>query len=148
MVRDAATGRLGSLVHGFVVPGLAGLRISTPIVGDRLRQGAAGSPEPVVRRTFAPSGTLHGRFEVCGTKKGAPVKAGFAVVREDGTMLAASPATPLGAARDGTLSRAFGIPLDGLPAGRYELVVVAEEEASGERAEVREAFVVSGPDGH
>jgi hypothetical protein len=137
---------MGSVVLDFVVPGPRGLRISRPILGDRLRQGAAGSPEPVVRRTFTPSGTLHGRFEVCGARKGAPVKAGFAVVAENGKLLAASPATPVGAARDGTLSRSFGIPLEGVPAGRYELVVVAENEATGDRAETREVFVVSDPE--
>jgi VWFA-related protein len=147
VVRDAASGRVGSLVLDFVVPGPAGLRISRPVLGDRLRRGAAGSPEPVVRRTFAASGTLHVQFEVCGAKKGAPVKAGFAVVRGDGTMIAASPATPISAARDGTLSRSFGIPLDGVPAGRYELVVVAEDEATGDRAETREAFVVADGEG-
>jgi hypothetical protein len=147
VVRDSSSGQVGSLLHEFVVPEQRGLRVSTPILSDRLRQGAAGSPEAIARRAFAPAGTLHGRFEVWGAKKGAPVKAGFAVVGEDGTMLAASPATPLVAAADGTLSRSFGIPLDGVPAGRYELVVVAQDEAGGERAETREAFVVSRPDG-
>ena len=66
-------------------------------------------------------------------------------VEQDGAMLAASPAAPLGAAADGTLSRSFGIPLEGVQAGRYELVVVAEDGATGARAEARAAFVVSGP---
>jgi VWFA-related protein len=146
VVRDAGSGRLGSLLQDFVVPATGGLRLSTPVLSDRLH--AAGNPEPIARRVFAPAGTLHGRFEVCGTKKGAPVKAGFTVRREDGGMLAASPATPLAPAADGSLSRSFGIPLDGVPAGRYELVVVAEDAATGERAETREAFAVSRPDGH
>jgi VWFA-related protein len=145
VVRDTQSGRLGSLVQDLVVPSTTGLRLSTPVLSDRLR--ATGNPEPIARRVFAPSGTLHGRLEVCGAQKGAgaSVKAGFAVLREDGAMLAASPAAPLGAAADGTLSRSFGIPLEGVQAGRYELVVVAEDGATGARAEARAAFVVSGP---
>lgn len=63
-VRDAASGRLGSLLRDFVVPAAGTLRLSTPVLGERLRAG--GVPDPVARRVFAPSGTLHGRFEVCG----------------------------------------------------------------------------------
>lgn len=146
VVRDAASGRLGSLLQDFVVPAAGGLRLSTPVLGDRLRPG--GVLDPVARRVFVPSGTLHGRFEVCGLgRRGgglARVKAGFAVVDEDGTVLAASPATPVAPGPDGSLSRSFGIPLDGVSPGRYELVVVAEDAATGERAESRVAFVVSG----
>jgi VWFA-related protein len=145
VVRDAASGRLGSLLQDFVVPPAGGLRLSTPVLGDRLR--AAGNPEPIARRVFAPSGTLHGRFEVwgAGRRRGeAPaVKAGFAVVRDDGTIVAASPATAVLPDPEGTLSRSFGIPLEGVAAGRYELVVVAEDGA--ERAETRARFVVAGP---
>lgn len=72
------------------------------------------------------------------------MKAGFAVVAEDGTVLAASPATPVAPGPDGSLSRSFGIPLEGVGPGRYELVVVAEDGRTGARAEAREAFVVSG----
>jgi hypothetical protein len=71
------------------------------------------------------------------------VKAGFAVVRPDGTMLAASSPTPLVPGADGTLSRSFGVPLEGAGEGRYELVVVAADEATGERVEARAAFAVS-----
>jgi VWFA-related protein len=146
VVRDAASGRLGSLLQEFVVPAKTGLRLSTPVLSDRLR--TAGVPDPIARRVFAPSGTLHGRFEVCGLGRRAdglaPVKAGFAVVAEDGAVLAASPATPVAPGPDGALSRSFGIPLDGVSPGRYELVVMAEDGATGERAEAREAFAISG----
>jgi VWFA-related protein len=145
VVRDATSGRLGSLLEDFEVPPTAGLRLSTPLLSDRLR--TAGNPEPIARRVFTASGLLHGRFEICGAKKGAVVKAGFAVVRGDGTVLAASAPTPVAPGAEGTLSRSFGIPLDGVPAGPYELVVVAEDGASGERAESRQAFVVSSRDG-
>jgi VWFA-related protein len=149
VVRDAASGRLGSLLQDFVVPAAGGLRLSTPMLSDRLR--AAGNPEPIARRVFAPSGTLHGRFEVWGVGKRRGevplVKAGFAVLRDDGKILAASPPTPVVPGPDGVLSRSFGIPLEGAQPGRYELVVTAEDGATGDRAEAREPFVVSSPDG-
>ena len=149
VARDKNDGRIGSLTHAFEVAA-SGLRISTPILSDRLRdEGGAGArlPQPIARRTFAPSGLLHCQFEVFGAAKdphtgGPNVTAGFAVRRSDGRFLAATPETPLKPGPDGTLSRTLGLPIDTAPAGRYELILVVTDLAAGQVAESREPFEI------
>jgi hypothetical protein len=149
IVRDRNSGRVGSLTHDFEVPAPLGLRLSTPVLSDRLREGdaAARVPELTANRTFPPAGVLHCRFEVYGAAKdaktGAPsVTAGFSIRRSDGKFLAAVPETPLQPAPDGSLSRSFGTSLAGAPAGRYELIVLVTDLAAGQVAEAREPFTV------
>jgi len=149
VARDGNDGRLGSLSYDFDVPPAEGLRISTPVLSDRVREAAGGArqPEPIARRVFLASGVLHGRFEVYGAQPdaatGAPqVTAGFSVRRSDGRFLVAAPATPMQPGPDGGLSRAFGVPLDGAPAGAYELIVVVTDVAAGRAAEAREPFAI------
>jgi hypothetical protein len=149
VVRDRNGGRTGSVLHEFEVPPLEGLRVSTLELTDRAGEataGAPGTPEPTARRRFAPSGTLHCRFEVYGAAKDAggkpSVTAGFSVRRGDGRFLVALPETPLQPGPDGSLARRLGIPLDGAPPGRYEAIVVVTDLAAGRSAESREAFEI------
>jgi len=101
VTRDRNNGRVGSLTHDFEVPAPTGLRVSSLVLSDRLREEAkGGGPELVARRRFAPAGTLHCRFEIYGASKDAAtgqprVTAGFAVRRTDGRVLVAAPETPL-----------------------------------------------------
>jgi VWFA-related protein len=155
VIRDQRSGRIGTLTHDFEVPDLAGLRISSLMLSDRLREEAAGgarSPELIARRTFAPTGILHGRFEVYGAAKdsstGQPnLTAGFSIRRSDGRFLAAMPATPLTPGPDGTLARALGTPLEGAPPGSYEMIVVVTDLVAGRAAEAREPFEILAPSG-
>jgi hypothetical protein len=149
IVRDRNARRVGSLTHDFDVPESGGLRISTPVLGDRLREDGPGAPvlEPTARRTFAPLGILHCRFEVYGAardaKTGQPdVLAGFSIRRSDGRFLAAAAETPLRPAADGSLSRSFGTRIDGAPPGRYEMIVLVTDQAAGRVAEIREPFSI------
>jgi len=149
VARDKNSGRVGSLTYDFEVPPASGLRVSTPILSDRLREDPGGSrtPEPIARRTFVPAGVLHCRFEVYGAGRDAAtgrpdVTAGFSVRRSDGRFLTAASPTPLVPGPDGTLARSLGLPLDGVPAGSYELIVVVTDIAAGAAAEAREPFVV------
>ncbi len=152
VARDRNGGAVGSLLHAFEVPALAGLRVSSLVLTDRLRdaaQNAPPTPEPTARRRFAPSGTLHCRFEVYGAAADAAagkpkVTAGFSIRRSDGKFLAAMAETPLQAGPDGTLARSLGVPLDGAPPGRYEVIVVVTDLLAGKGAEAREPFVIEG----
>ncbi|HSD65473.1 MAG TPA: VWA domain-containing protein [Vicinamibacteria bacterium] len=150
VARDRNGGAVGSLLHAFEVPDLAGLRVSSLLLTDRLAdaaKGAAPAPQPTARRQFAPSGTLHCRFEVYGASADAAtgqpkVAAGFSIRRSDGKFLAAMPETPLQPAPDGTLARALGVPLGGAPPGRYEAIVVVTDLVAGRAAEAREPFEI------
>jgi VWFA-related protein len=148
VARDRESGKVGSVTHEFEVPSPFGLRISSPLLSDRLREGSdARVPEPTARRSFAPAGVLHCHFEVYGaardSRTGAPsISAGFAIRRSDGRFLAAAPPTPLVPGPDGSLSRALGIPLDGAPVGRYDFILLVTDGASGQKAEAHEPFVI------
>jgi VWFA-related protein len=152
VVRDHNSGRVGSLTHAFVVPDLAGLRVSSLLLTDRLRdetKGAPPVPEATARRQFAAAGTLNCRFEVYGagmdTATGrSKVTAGFSIRRSDGRFLAATAESPLAGAADGTLARTLGVPLEGAPPGRYEIIVVVTDLVAGRSAEAREAFEIEG----
>jgi VWFA-related protein len=152
IVRDKNSGRIGSLTHDFEVPEGAGLRISTPILGDHLREDGPEAPvlEPTARREFAPAGVLHCHFEVYGAAPdkgtGKPsVTAGFSIRRSDGRFLAAGAETPLRPGADGGLSRSFGAEIQGAPPGRYEMIILATDLAAGQVAEIREPFVIEAP---
>jgi len=153
VVRDRNSGRVGSLTHDFEVPAPTGLRISSLTLSDRLRdEGAAASrvPEPVARRSFAPVGLLHCRFEVYGAARdrasGQPnLTAGFAIRRSDGRVLVAAPETPLRPGADGSLARSLGAPLEGAPPGRYEVIVLVTDLVAGQVAEAREPILIGDP---
>jgi VWFA-related protein len=153
VTRDRNSGRLGSLTHDFEVPAPAGLRVSSLVLSDRLREEAkGGGPEIVARRRFASAGTLHCRFEIYGASKdpatGQPrVTAGFAVRRTDGRVLVAAPETPVRPGAGGSLTRSLGFPLDGVPPGTYEVIVIATDLVAGGVAEAREPIVVEATPG-
>ncbi|HUL77205.1 MAG TPA: VWA domain-containing protein [Vicinamibacteria bacterium] len=150
VARDRNSGRVGSLLLEFEVPELAGLRVSSLALTDRLGEvkgGGPPAPEPTARRQFAPAGVLHCRFEVYEAGKDAAtgqprVTAGFSIRRSDGRFLAAMPETALQPAPGGSLSRSLGVPLDGAPTGLYEVIVVVTDLAAGRSAEARETFEI------
>jgi VWFA-related protein len=149
VARDKNSGRVGSLLFAFAVPELTGLRVSSLRLSDRLSGPKAGAPAvlvPTARRAFAASGVMHCRFEVYGAADfaGKPqVTAGFSIRRSDGRFLAATPESALAPGPDGMLVRGFGVPLDGAPPGRYEMIVVVTDVAGGRSAEAREPFEIA-----
>jgi hypothetical protein len=53
------------------------------------------------------------------------------------------PESPLKPGPDGALARTQGTPLDGVPPGTYEMIVVVTDLVAGQAAEAREAFSVT-----
>ena len=75
------------------------------------------------------------------------VTAGFAVRRADGRVLVAAPETAIRPGPGGSLSRSLGFPLDGVPPGSYEVIVLVTDLVAGGVAEAREPIVVEGTPG-
>ena len=153
VVRDLATGKLGSVLHEFEVPGGGALRMSTPLLSDSLdKPGAAtAASKPVlrVRPAFAPGSTLYCQFGVFGAKReetGSPlprVTSSYEIRRSsDGKLFRRSTPSLIKPTSVGSLLRLVGIPLAGAEPGEYEIVLQATDELAGTKVEMRERFVV------
>ena len=150
VVKDEFLGRVGALTLRFVVPDLRGLRLSTPILTDRVAKGKAGAPpQPVLlaRRDFAPTNVLYCQFQVYGaaTAPGAEpqVLASYELRRRGGaTILHGSPSL-IAPTAQGLLVRLLGIPLVGMGEGDYELVLRIEDTVTGEGRERVEPLRIS-----
>jgi hypothetical protein len=150
VVRDPATGAIGSVVQRIEVPSPAEFRLSTPILTDRVEPATAPGelPRPALaaHRVFAGNG-LYCRYEVFGAARpggAAPrVSSGFQLRSEDGVVVQEAPATPIAPDRDGRLVRMVGTSLETLGEGAYELVLEVHDEASGARFVHREPFVLA-----
>jgi VWFA-related protein len=149
-VRDANSGRIGSVTHDFAVPPLTGLRFTTPILTDAIEAPAFGSqapPKPVLiaRRTFAAGATLYYQYAVLGAGKdasGATRVLGSHQLIGPGGVVVKQLAPGLIAARGGTPSRFAGLGLGGLPPGDYELVLKVTDETTGTSIERREPLAL------
>ena len=66
VVRDAASGALGSVTQRFEVPASGKLRLSTPVLTDRIDKPKEPGEKPraalAVHRVFAPAGALYCQF--------------------------------------------------------------------------------------
>ena len=152
VVRDPASGALGSVSQRFEVPPASGLRLSTPIVTDHVEPAAAMANHPrpalAVHRVFPPQGALYIQFEVFGAARspgaGLPrVMAGLALRTRDGRLVRQAPPTPIAPDPDGRVVRFVGLPLDGLAEGPYDLVLDVQDEVSGARILDGEPFTLA-----
>jgi hypothetical protein len=147
VVRDAATRRVGSVLLELEVPALDRLRVSTPILTDRVQQTPEAGPVPtlVLRRSFPGDASLYCRFDVFGAAKGPDgrpqVRAGHEL-RRGGVVVGSSPPTTIQPTSIGALIRFIQIPLAGTPPGDYELVMRVRDEITGESRELSEPFSV------
>ena len=143
VVRDDFLGRLGAVTLRFVVPELKGLRISTPVLTDRLARGKAGAaPQPVllVRREFPPTNVLYCQFQVFGAATSAEsamprVEASYELRHRGGAALRRGAPSLIAPGAEGDLVRLLGLPLEGMEEGDYELVLRVEDKATGEARE-------------
>jgi VWFA-related protein len=154
VVRDKNSGRIGTVMHEFEVPGLESLRTSTPIISDSLQETPGGRPRPMLlaRRTFDSGGMLYCQYEVYGAAKdkatGMPkVTAGYEIRKSDGTIATRVDPSPIMPTSLGALSRMVGTSMKGVSPGDYEIVVDLKDEIAGKSLEVREPFTLKGTAG-
>ncbi len=152
VVRDKASGRVGTVIHEFDVPGLEEFRVSTPIVSD-VREapaggGAGGRLAVLARREFSQGSSLFCQFEVYGAAKDPKtsmprVSMGYLVRGSDGTVLAGTNPTVINPTSIGKLSRMVGFSLESAAPGDYDMVMSFKDELAGKTLELHEPFTVS-----
>ena len=133
-VEVAGRARRGAGTLTFDVPPLAGLRLSSLILTDRLGERLDRAPRPIVRglKAFWPSATLYCQFEVYGASgPSGAVEAGYTVRGPDGKLLRSVAPTRIQPTPDGRLLRLVGFPLGGFSRGVYSLTVDVRDETSG-----------------
>ena len=155
VVREPATGRIGSVIHEFTVPPLEGFRVSTPVITDLFYQKAEGGevvPKFLAHREFPTGSALLCKFDVFGAAlddEGMPrVAQGYEVRGPDGRVYAEVAETVIKPTSLGALTRLVAFPLRDATPGEYEIRLRFEDELGGERLELREPFtVVAAPAG-
>jgi len=154
VVRDKASGRMGTVIHDFEVPDLKPFRVSTPVLSDVREQAPDGTPGDrlaiLARREFAQGASLFCQLDVYRSVKeeasGMPrVSMGYEVRRSDGTILTRDPASVIRPGQDGGVSRLVGFSLENASLGEYELRMQVRDEFSGETRVLREPFRVVAP---
>jgi VWFA-related protein len=150
VVKDLNSGKVGSVIHEFEVPSGGRLRVSTPVLSDRLEPGEGGTQRPVlqVRRSFARGSVLYCQYSVFGAareEKGSlmpDVTAGYEIRRADGKVFKRGAPTRINPTSLGALMRLSGISLQGAGPGGYELILTVRDELAGKSVKVREPFEI------
>jgi len=155
VVRDNASGKVGTVVHDFDVPDLKPFRASTPVLSDLREGGEAGREGErlaiLARREFPPGASLYCQLDVYRAvreeRSGMPrVSMGYEVRGRDGSVLARDGRSLITPTGEGAVSRLIGFSLEGASPGDYELVIRIRDEFSGKALEIREPFrVQAGP---
>jgi hypothetical protein len=149
VVRDAATGKIGTVRSTFEVPARDGLHLSTPLLTDTLQKDAGGTIAPTVlaRREFRRDAQLYCQFRVFGAAKGPDglprVKAGHELRQRGGSVVGQVEPTPVTPTSLGAVIRLIQIPLSIAAPGEYELVLRVHDEISGRSMEKVEPFAVT-----
>jgi len=151
VVRDTTSGAVGAVSQRFEVPLPGHLRLSTPILTDRVAPAPSGQAPPrpalAVHRVFAPGGGLYVQFEIFGAardpRQHVPrVSAGLEFWSGSRLVRKIEP-TPVAADPDGRVVRQVGISLEGMDEGPYDLVLDVRDEVSGTGLKHREAFALA-----
>ena len=154
VVRDKATGRMGTVVHEFEVPDLGQFRVTTPVLSDvreETEDGRTGDRLAVLaRREFAQGASLFCQLEVYGATRleasGLPrVSMGYQVRRSDGALYTQDAPSIISPTSAGSLSRMIGFSLGVATPGDYEIVMRVKDELSGKSLELHEPFSVTAP---
>jgi hypothetical protein len=152
VVRDMSSGKMGAVTERFEVPFPGELRLSTPILTDRLvpEKDPQARPQPALaaHRTFRPSGGLYVQYEVIGATRdpqtGEPrVSAGLEVRTPNGRVIREVEPTPITPDSSGRLVRLMGMGLDGMAEGPYVLAIKVRDLVADARIEDREPFSIA-----
>jgi VWFA-related protein len=153
VVRDMASGALGAVTQRFEVPEPGALRVSSPILTDRVEPAKDGRGRPraalAAHRTFVPAGGLYCEFEVFGAARDAAtglprVTAGLEVRTAQGQVVRRADPTAITPDQDGRVVRLLGMPLAGMAEGSYDLVLQIQDLVDGAKIERSERFSLSG----
>jgi VWFA-related protein len=151
VLRDPRAGAMGAVSHRFEVASPDALRLTTPILTDRVERGKGADDKPraaiAIDRVFPPRGLLYCEFEVLGAPadpvlRAPRVIAGVEVRAADGRIVRKAEPTPIATDLRGRLVRLIGMGMDGLPEGEYLLVLDVRDEVSGKHLERQEPFAL------
>jgi hypothetical protein len=149
LVRDVASGLGGTVTQRLEVPALDAPYLATPVLTNRMIIGRGESARlvPLAHRRFRPQGYLYCSYEVVGMTNARAeattrVAGGFTLRKADGQIVSHSSPTPIAVALGGRVVRLFALPLSGLAAGDYELVLDVVDEGTGRTLQSHEAFIL------
>jgi hypothetical protein len=148
LVREVATGRIGTALHTFEVPDPKAFRIASPILTTEMEKAdGRDRPRVVLARTFRTGSLLYVQYQVHGAKDDPAtrlpiVEAGWELRRGEEVVRSAPP-TPIRPDWDGRLSRLLGLSLEGLSPGDYALALRARDTVAGASTETVEPFSVA-----
>jgi hypothetical protein len=150
VVRDAATGKIGTVRSTFEVPAADALHLSTPLLTDTLQKDAGGTIAPTVlgpARVPAVTASSTASSASSGRPRGPDglprVKAGHALRRRGGSVVGRVEPTTVTPTSLGAVIRLIQIPLSIATPGEYDLVLTVRDEISGRTIETAEPFVVT-----
>ena len=149
VVRDAATEKVGSVLHTFEVPKGVGLRLSSPVLSDALESARVPKARLRLDRRYRASDALYCEYRVFGAAPdpatGKPrVSGSFAILRS-GQLVQEDPSSPIAVAGDGRVQRLLGFGLAAFAPGDYILRLRVIDQVSGDTREAQEAFTVVPP---
>ena len=153
VVREIATGRIGSVIHRIDVADPAAFRITTPLVSDLLEPVAKGTPPrlaPIARREFTVGSRVFLSLDVFGAERGAAsgqprVSMGYEVVRPDGEVVTRLEPKRIDPTPEGGLHRVVGFTLPDARPGEYRLEGQVEDEQTGKTLLFTEPFTLRPP---
>ena len=149
LVRDVASGLGGTVTQRLEVPALDEPFLATPILTDRMIAFPGQAPRfvPVAFRRFKLQGLLYCSYEVVGMTNAnglatTHVTGGFTLRGSAGQIVRQASPTPIGVALGGKVRRVLILPLAGLEAGEYDLVLDIVDEGTGRTLQSHEPFVL------
>jgi VWFA-related protein len=154
VVRDVATGRVGSVSHRIDIPEPDSFRLSTPLVSDALEPVPKGAPPravPIARREFAAGSRIYLSLDVFGAERGAVtgqprVSMGYEVLRPGGEVLTRLESRGIDPTPEGALHRLVGFTVDDPEPGEYQIEGQVTDEQTGKTLLFTEPFTVRRPD--